>query len=183
MEQHLEIEYKTKIDRENHVTVYDYFPFSEPVFQENVYYDTKNQDLYKKAIMCRTRKIKDVTVLTVKEPRDYGIMEYETTLHTPLTEDENARSLFEEFGFNINDLVEITFSNTVRYEYKDAYGTWCLDITQFKNHKDYELEYELYHDEDQAENHYYQTLKSIGIEYEAIEPKFVRALNSLKLED
>lgn len=179
MEQHLEIEFKTEISPDDHITIYDYFPFSEPVLQENRYYDTENNDLFKRGVMCRTRKIKDVTVLTIKEPLEEGVMEYEATLTKPLYECDNAQIVLDEFGINVHQLVEITFSTTVRYEYKDVYGTWCLDITQFANHKDFELEYELHHDDNDAENHFYQTLKSIGIPYIAIKPKFVRALDSL----
>ncbi|MDE8209604.1 hypothetical protein PT115_09165, partial [Erysipelothrix rhusiopathiae] len=38
----------------------------------------------------------------------------------------------------------IAFSNTVRYEYSDIYGVWCLDYTRFLNGSDFELEYELH---------------------------------------
>lgn len=183
MEKHLEIEYKTRINPEDQHIIFDYFPFSEPIFQENRYYDTENQDLFKKGIMCRTRKIKDHVVLTVKVPQDFGIMEYEATVVGTIYDCGNVQIVLDEFNLKGSDLVEITFSNTVRYEYKDAFGTWCLDITQFEHHRDFELEYELYHDEDQAEKHYYSTLKSIGIEFEEIDPKFVRALNSKDLKD
>ena len=94
-----------------------------------------------------------------------------------------AQEVLDVFNTNIQDLKEIAFSNTVRYEHEDVYGTWCLDITQFEHHKDFEIEYELYHEEKSAQKHYIQTLKSIGIEYEEIEPKFVRALRSKEIKE
>ncbi len=178
MEQKLEIEFKSKIDHEGHLLIRDYFPFGTPKLQENVYYDTKDRKFYEKGVMCRVRKIEDTNLLTLKEPHPDGIMEYEINLTGPLHSDPRSQEALDVFNVKMEDLEEIAFSNTVRYEHEDVYGTWCLDITQFKNHKDYEIEYELYHEEKAAQKHYMQTLKSIGIEYEPIEPKFVRALYS-----
>lgn len=183
METNLEIEFKTKINHDEHLLIHDYFPFSEPVLQVNTYYDTKQQDLFKKGIMCRIRKVNDQAILTIKEPQELGVMEYEAILKEDFLTDENAALILKEFNIEAKDLEEITYSSTVRYEYKDAYGIWCLDITQFKHHKDFELEYELFHEDPQAEKHYLQTLQSIGIEYEAIEPKYLRALRSSELKD
>lgn len=183
MEQKLEIEFKSKIDHGGHLLIRDYFPFQTPVLQSNVYYDTKDREFFKKGIMCRVRKIEDDYLLTLKEPHPDGIMEYELSLEGPLKEDVRSQEVLDVFDVKIEDLEEVTFSNTVRYEHEDVYGIWCLDITQFKNHKDYEIEYELYHEEKSAQKHYMQTLKSIGIDYEPIDPKFVRALHSEALED
>lgn len=183
MEQKLEIEFKSKIDHQSHLLIRDYFPFKMPVLQENLYYDTQNRDFYKKGIMCRVRKIEDTYLLTVKEPHPEGIMEYEINLVGGLFEDPRAQEVLDVFNVQVDNLNEIAFSNTVRYEYADVYGTWCLDVTQFEHHKDYEIEYELYHEERAAQKHYLQTLKSIGIEFEAIEPKFVRALHSKEIKD
>lgn len=183
MEQKLEIEFKSEITHEDHLLIRDYFPFQEPVLQENVYYDTDNQELFKKGIMCRVRKIEDSYLLTVKEPHPDGIMEYEMHIEGLLHDSKQAQKVLDVFNVNLNDLHKTTFSNTVRYEYEDVYGTWCLDITQFENHRDYEIEYELYHEEPAAQKHYMQSLKSIGIEYKKINPKFMRALYSKDLKD
>ena len=80
METNLEIEFKTKINHDEHLLIHDYFPFSEPVLQVNTYYDTKQQDLFKKGIMCRIRKVNDQAILTIKEPQELGVMEYEAIL-------------------------------------------------------------------------------------------------------
>lgn len=183
MEKKLEIEFKSEIDYDAHLLIRDYFPFKAPIFQENIYYDTKNEDFAKKGIMCRVRKIEDQFLLTVKEPHPDGIMEYEVNLDATIKDDLRSLEVLNLFDVNLEDLDVVTYSNTVRYEYEDVYGTWCLDITQFENHKDYEIEYELYHEEKAAQKHYLQTLKSIGIAYKEIEPKFVRALHSRDLKD
>lgn len=183
MEQKLEIEFKSKIDYDEHLLIKDYFPFTTPVLQENLYYDTKDRSLFKKGIMCRTRKIEDTLQLTVKEPHPEGIMEYEMYLKDDLLNDPRAQEVLDIFKIDLNELELTTFSNTVRYEYGDVYGTWCLDITQFEHHKDYEIEYELYHKEKSARKHYLQTLNAIGIEYKEIKPKYIRALNSFDLKD
>lgn len=183
MEQKLEIEYKSKIDHESHLLIRDYFPFKTPVLQENLYYDTENRDFFKKGVMCRVRKIKDTYLLTVKEPHPEGVMEYEINLNGSIHEDPASQKVLDVFDAKAEDLHEIAFSNTVRYEYEDVYGTWCLDITQFEFHKDYEIEYELYHEEKAAQKHYIQTLKAISIEYQEIEPKFIRALHSKEIKE
>lgn len=183
MEQNLEIEFKSKLTQESHLLIRDYFPFESPIFQNNTYYDTPNSDLYREGTMCRVRKIGEELLLTVKEPHPDGVMEYEIYITGDIKSDPNSQKVLDVFNVNAQDLEEIAFSNTVRYEYKDVYGTWCLDVTKFEFHKDYEIEYELHHEDKAAQKHYYQTLKSIGIEYEAIQPKFVRALNSKQIRD
>lgn len=179
MKQELEIEFKSKIDYEEHLKLRDFFPFEPPYLQENVYYDTKDRDLFEKGIMCRVRKFDDKQLFTIKEPCVEGIMEYEFSLvNDDIYQSDQAQTLFEQFDVNIQDIEKVAFSNTVRYEHKDAYGTWCLDVTQFENHKDYEIEYELYHPEPEAENHFYQALEAMEITYTPIVPKYVRALHS-----
>lgn len=178
MEQKLEIEYKSKITYEDYLRLREYFPFGAPILQENTYYDTPEHELFKKGIMSRTRKVNDQTLFTLKEPTPEGLMEYEFFVESDIYHETHSIELYKHFGIDVNDLVEVAFSNTVRYELKDAYGTWCLDITQFKNHKDYEVEYELFGEEPSGEKHFIQSLKAVDIEFTPIEPKFVRALNS-----
>lgn len=178
MEQHLEIEFKSEINHEDYLKIRAYFPFETPALQENIYYDTEDFKLYKQGIMCRIRKVNDRFIFTLKEPREDGVMEYEFIMDGDLYTDDRAKTLLMTYNVGLLDLVEVSFSNTIRYEFKDVYGMWCLDITQFKSHKDYEIEYELYQEEPAAQKHYLQTLKAIGIEYREIDPKFIRALNS-----
>lgn len=178
MEEKLEIEFKSELTYDDHLTVKNYFPFGTPNLQENTYYDTKGMNLYDKGIMCRTRKIKDNVFFTLKEPTNEGLMEYEFLMTDDFYKDPNCQVVLDRFDLQVQDLSEVAFSNTVRYEFKDAYGTWCLDVTQFAHHKDYEIEYELFTDDPLAEKHFLQTLKAMGLEYQPIHPKFVRALGS-----
>ncbi len=178
MEQNLEIEFKSKINYEEHLKLRDFFPFDTPILQENTYYDTKDLYLYSKGIMSRTRKVDDSVLFTLKEPTEEGLLEYEFYVDTDIYSEPHSIKLFSDFGVDVKDLVEVAFSNTVRYTYKDSYGTWCLDITQFKNHKDYEIEYELLGDDPAAHKHFINSLKSVGLDFVPIDPKFVRALNS-----
>ena len=167
MEQNLEIEFKSKITYEEYLRLRDFFPFDAPILQENTYYDTKDLSLYSKGVMSRTRKVDDSVLFTLKNPTEEGLMEYEFLVETDIYTEPHSIRLFKEFSVN-----------TVRYTYKDSYGTWCLDITQFKEHKDYEIEYELFGDDPSAHKHFISSLRSVGLEFVPIDPKFVRALNS-----
>ncbi|AMC92445.1 hypothetical protein AOC36_00085 [Erysipelothrix larvae] len=178
MKTHLEIEYKTALTREEYQEMMYHFPFEGPISQSNTYYDTEDTRLQNQGVMCRIRKEGETTLFTLKEPQEEGVLEYEFYMLGEQQDNKRAQDILLPFHVGLSELKEVTFSNTVRFVYKDVYGTWCLDVTQFPHHKDYELEYELHKQEDRARSHFLSVLAELNIEYVESPPKFLRAINS-----
>lgn len=178
MKQHLEIEYKTQLTQEEFNHILNSFPFNDPKYQENTYYDTPEGSLFKQHSMCRIRTIGSTYEFTLKVPQEEGVLEYEVTLNEKSLMDERIIDFLNRKSIDVDAMEVIAFSNTVRYEYSDIYGVWCLDYTRFLNGSDFELEYELHEGNEKAYQHYLDTLKSLGIQFKASKPKYLRALNS-----
>lgn len=180
MKTNLEIEYKTLITLTDHQNIMNYFDFSEPTIQTNVYFDTENEDLLKLQMMCRVRVINDHFEFTLKVPQDDGVLEYELELNSLSLNDQRLLELFQKFDINAFNLNETTRSITSRRTFIDLYGEWCLDETQFECHKDYEIEYELHGSNEKAYPHFQDTLNRLNIEATKATPKYIRALNSCR---
>lgn len=178
MKQHLEIEYKTQLTQDEFNRILDSLPFEEPKYQENTYYDTPQRSLFNQQSMCRIRTIGKNYEFTLKVPQEEGVLEYEVTLNDKSLNDDRIIHFLNERNIDMKTMKIIAFSNTVRYEYSDLYGVWCLDYTKFLNSFDFELEYELHAANEKAYPHYLDTLNALNIEYKASQPKYLRALNS-----
>lgn len=181
MKKNLEIEYKTLLDEDQFEQLRSHMNAQEPTLQINTYYDTASLDLMQQHCMCRIRESKGSFLFTLKIPQEKGVMEYEQALVSPSLETAEIAAFLNTLGIDVKDLHVLTQSNTLRYEHKDPWGTWCLDETQFQNHKDYEVEYELHQDQSNAYDHYCKTLAALGISFKNhSQPKFLRALYSAK---
>lgn len=178
MKTNLEIEYKSSLTRDDYQKLINHFPFVGPIQQFNTYYDTRDALLRNQEAMCRVRVVDGISTFTLKEPHEEGVLEHEFVMTDELHKEKRAQAILTHFHVGLDDLVEVTYSNTVRFEYKDTFGTWCLDVTQFPHHKDYELEYELHRADSSAHPHFLNVLKTLGIEYIESSPKYLRALNS-----
>ncbi|WP_331836532.1 CYTH domain-containing protein [Erysipelothrix piscisicarius] len=178
MKQHLEIEYKTQLTQDEFNHILNSFPFKDPKYQENTYYDTPKGSLFKQHSMCRIRTIGNIHEFTLKVPQEEGVLEYEVILNEKSLMDERIIDFLNEKDIDVNTMEVTAFSNTVRYEYSDIYGVWCLDYTRFLNNSDYELEYELHESNEKAYPHYLDTLQLLGIQYKPSKPKYLRALDS-----
>lgn len=175
MKQNLEIEYKTLLSPTSYDTLLSAWDFSDGVKQLNVYLDTQSHDLYNLKMMCRLR-LTDIIEFTLKVPQEDGVLEHELILDSfDITENSAITTLMSEFGVNVEDLIEVARSTTLRKTYDDDFGTWCLDYTEFDHGEDYEIEYELFSYHPDAFDHYVNKLNEFGIEYKKSRPKYIRA--------
>lgn len=183
MKQNLEIEYKTILNESSYEKIQQAWNFSDGQKQVNVYLDTLNDDLFKQKKMCRLR-LTDIIEFTLKTPQRDGVMEHELILDSfDITQNSIINDLLSDNNINVNDLVEVARSYTLRKTFDDQYGTWCLDFTEFDHGSDYEIEYELFEYNENAFDHYLKTLENFGIEYKKSRPKYIRARFPDETED
>ena len=181
MKQHLEIEFKTMLSKEEFTKLYQSMGFNEGFLQINSYFDTINNYFKKKRMMLRIRSINDSFIFTMKTPRDLGVLEDEFKLDSFNINNSKIKKLLEIYDIQSADLMLVAQSKTIRHELKDDYGTWCLDLNEFASSKDFELEYELHDGVNykEAQQHYMNKINELGILYKEAKPKYIRALDQI----
>ena len=181
MKQHLEIEFKTMLSKDEFNRLYQVWDFDEGFLQINSYYDTITNFFLKKRMMLRIRTIEDSFIFTMKTPRKLGVLENEFILDEFNINDLKVQKLLDSHNILSTDLSLVAQSKTIRHEFDDKYGTWCLDLNEFAYSKDFELEYEL-HDEvnfEDAQLHYFDKITEFNILYKEAKPKYIRALSQV----
>lgn len=170
MQNHLEIEYKTLISYEDYHKLLKSFPFAKESKQVNSYYDYHDV-LFQNKKMLRLRELEDELLITLKIPQANGVQEIEMAAQSQ----DDLLAFIKVQGFDFPALDQVGQSITYRNEYRDSYGIWCLDRTQFHWGCDYELEYELYAEHPDAYKHYRRILKNLAIPYKKAPAKYLRA--------
>lgn len=179
MIKHLEIEYKTLIDKNTYEILLKKFELETKTFvQTNYYFDTKNHDLMNKKTVLRIRK-KDQYKLTKKEKSDEG--NQETSIY--LTDSEAINMIKNGFDakiinepYNVHVITSLT-TTRAKKPYKD--GTIFFDKSEYNGHTDYELEFEA-NDLKIGHETWLKFLKEFNIEQKNPISKSERAFNSIK---
>jgi uncharacterized protein YjbK len=151
MYDNIERELKLLIDEEVYNKLLHSYDFQNPITQTNTYFDTKNQDVKKQHNAVRIRMIQDKKIFTLKIRKDeYTHYEFEKEINTENIDDINDTEILNWFDqYQIPKNLDPTVSfTTLRYVYKFEHGELCLDKTDYKNHTDYEIEYEYTSDHD-----------------------------------
>lgn len=186
---HLEIEYKTLLNKSEFERLSAEFSDVEPIYQTNYYIDTPDFNLRKHRYSLRIRILKDRAELTLKIPQDIGNQEYNQDLtleeaqaiiqKVELPEGE-ILSLIQETGVALGYLTVWGHLATKRYEKETAFGLMALDENTYKNQIDYELEVEV-EDAEQGKQDFENYLKEHQINFKYAKSKIARtaaALNS-----
>ena len=139
----VEIEYKTKISKEEYERLIDLFNLKESIFtQTNYYFDTPNHSLINNDIILRIREKSHNIKLTSKTPQETGVLER----HIILDKDEAYKMI--ENGFNANiieinlDVKLIASLTTHRCKMNYKSGTLFFDMNTYYDETDYEIEFE-----------------------------------------
>ena len=151
MYDNIERELKLLIDEKVYNKLLHSYDFQNPITQTNTYFDTKNQDVKKQHSAVRIRMIQDKKIFTLKIRKDeYTHYEFEKEINTENIDDINDTEILNWFDqYQIPKNLDPTVSfTTLRYVYKFEHGELCLDKTDYKNHTDYEIEYEYTSDHD-----------------------------------
>ena len=77
---HLEIEFKTLLTKEEYDSLKDFFKEQPPIRQTNHYIDTPDQAIRDHQMALRIRTLADRAELTLKVPQEAGHFEYNQAL-------------------------------------------------------------------------------------------------------
>jgi uncharacterized protein YjbK len=154
MSQNIEIEFKNLLTKAEYERILKAFNITEnQIFtQENLYFDTVDFELKKNKSALRIRKKGTDYVMTLKQPREIGLLE----TNQKLTNEEASAAIHNGSlpGGQIKQLVEennIPFAKikyfgslvTNRAEIVYENGLLVLDYSIYLQQEDYEMEYEV----------------------------------------
>ena len=183
---HLEIEYKTLLDKDEYQSLLPLFTDTELVVQTNHYIDTPDQLIRKEKMALRVRTFTNQAELTLKVPETVGHFEYNQTLSQKETQaillhqqfpDGEIKDLIVSKGISIDQLSVWGSLTTERLEKETEAGLVALDHSLYLDTEDYELEIEVKTAEEEANFH--QFIKEHGIVYKAAKNKIARLAERL----
>lgn len=154
MSQHIEIEFKNLLTREEFFRLSTYFTFEPEDFrtQVNHYFDTPNFSLKSHGCALRVREKAGTFELTLKQPANTGLLETNQTISQEQfqavmqTGTIPSGIVYSALASLIQGSGEITYFGTLSTEraeknYKD--GLIVLDHSTYLNTEDFEIEYEV----------------------------------------
>lgn len=181
-----EIEFKQLLSKSQYKSIYDkYFQDMQPFSQTNYYIDTPNFDLRAHRSALRIRVKQDFYEMTLKVPAEVGLMEYnfETRIIPELNKPVLANDLpteiaeqLDQMNIDTQQLVILGALTTLRVEREIHGNLLVLDKSDYLNHQDYELEYEV-EDYDEGLIQFKHILEAFEIEYETPDNKVQRFFN------
>lgn len=185
---HLEIEFKTLLDKKTYERLKDtYFLNASLVSQENIYIDSDDFTLRQNHMMLRVRVIGNTHMMTLKKPVSGGILEFDGTIkvqteHKLLTQiPKNIADALKTHDIDVASLKVQGNLHTERLETAVAAGLLVLDKSTYLNTVDYELEFEA-HEYDSGEIYFKQFLEDNHIETRSDLPKSERFYRTMYKE-
>ena len=183
---HLEIEFKTLLDKEEYQSLLPLFADTELVVQTNHYIDTPDQLIRKEKMALRVRTFTDQAELTLKVPEAVGHFEYNQALSHEETEailqhkqfpEGEIKNLLESKWIPVEQLSVWGSLTTERLEKETTAGLVALDHSLYLDTEDYELEIEVETPEQEANFHKF--IQDHGIVYKAAKNKIARLAERL----
>ena len=183
---HLEIEFKTLLTKEESHSLEDFFKDQPPIRQTNHYIDTPDQAIRNHRMALRIRTLADRAELTLKVPQDAGHFEYNQALtfeqveaflsKKKLPQGEIA-SFLTDLDIPLTSLDVWGSLETERREKRIPKGLLAFDRSRYNSIEDYELEMEV--DDASDETYFHEFLKEKQIEYKPAKSKVARLAQSL----
>lgn len=180
--EHLEIEYKTLLTKDEFNRLSSQFSHVSPLTQTNYYFDSDHFDLKGHRMSLRIRTFADSAEMTLKIPREVGNIEHNLDLdltqakaiiksgHLP---DNVITRLIQENGVEPSSIHCFGFLTTTRRETQTKIGLMALDSNQYASTKDYELELEVTEPE-QGKKDFEQFLAANKISFKYAKSKVAR---------
>ena len=178
---HLEIEYKTLLDKVEYQSLLPLFADTELVVQTNHYIDTPDQLIRKEKMALRVRTFTDQAELTLKVPEAVGHFEYNQDLSP-----EETEAILQHQQFPDGEIKNLLISKEIPVEQlavwgsltkETAAGLVALDHSLYLDTQDYELESEV--ETAEQEENFHQFIKEHGIVYKAAKNKIARLAERL----
>ena len=183
---HLEIEFKTLLTKEEYHSLEDFFKDQPPIRQTNHYIDTPDQAIRNHRMALRIRTLADRAELTLKVPQKAGHFEYNQALtfdqveaflsNKKIPQGEIA-SFLTALGIPQVALDVWGSLETERREKRIPKGLLAFDRSRYNSIEDYELEMEV--DAASDETYFHEFLKEKQIEYKPAKSKVARLAQSL----
>lgn len=171
MEKNIEIEFKALLTKEEYLKAQSYFE-DKGYSQTNYYFDTHNEKLRSLRITLRVRLKNNEYEFTLKRNGKIGLDEYNEKIsqedfnrlvsHQPI--ESGILELLNEYDISLADLHQIYSLTTYRQDMYYHGGILSLDKSQYLNHEDYEIEYEVI-DPTHAIKYFNLFLSQLGITY------------------
>ncbi|AGY38112.1 adenylate cyclase [Streptococcus ilei] len=183
---HLEIEFKTLLTKEEYDSLKDFFKEQPPIRQTNHYIDTPDQAIRNHQMALRIRTLADRAELTLKVPQEAGHFEYNQALTFDQVEDFLSKkklpqgeiaSFLTDLGIPLVALDVWGSLETERREKRIPKGLLAFDRSRYNSIEDYELEMEV--DAASDETYFHEFLKEKQIEYKPAKSKVARLAQSL----
>ena len=183
---HLEIEFKTLLTKEEYHSLEDFFKDQPPIRQTNHYIDTPDQAIRNHRMALRIRTLADRAELTLKVPQDAGHFEYnqaltfeqvETFLSKKKLPQGEIASFLTDLDIPLTSLDVWGSLETERREKRIPKGLLAFDRSRYNSIEDYELEMEV--DAASDETYFHEFLKEKQIEYKPAKSKVARLAQSL----
>lgn len=185
---HLEIEYKTLLNKDEYNRLKKLFSHVSPVTQTNYYFDSNDSILKKNRMSLRIRTFQSEAEMTLKIPKDIGNFEYNHKLNIQkakflikngLVDENSVTHLLTQKGIDVSSLRSYGHLTTERREMKTSIGLMALDSNHYSNVTDYELEVEV--DEPvSGEQNFRQFLDENRINFKYAKSKVARYSSTLK---
>ncbi|MBA4536438.1 CYTH domain-containing protein [Bacillus aquiflavi] len=184
MTQHLEIEFKNLLTKEEFIRLKQFFQIKNDEFfkQENHYFDTKQFTLRNAKSALRIREINGRFELTLKQKVKDGHLEINEMIPEAAAKRMFEKKLFphgeisktiETLKINLTDIEYFGSLKTIRAERKYKDGLIVLDHSFYLNEEDFELEYEV-KNKQTGQKVFFQLLHEIGIPLRGADNKIQR---------
>ncbi|WP_110929103.1 CYTH domain-containing protein [Bacillus massiliglaciei] len=184
MDQHIEIECKNLITKEEFIQITDDFNIAPSDFavQTNYYFDTPSFHLKEQQSALRIREKDGTFELTLKQPADEGLLESNQQINRQeadlfLQHEQfpkgQIESLLLQQGINPEEIICFGSLKTERAEIPFKGGLLVFDRSMYEGKEDFELEYEV-SDRQTGEGIFFQLLKTLNIPLRPTENKVRR---------
>lgn len=181
----MEIEFKNLLEESEYNQLMEHYnKKSSSVWQANDYFDTPTFELRNHGAALRIREKKSGLVLTLKEPKDDGLLETHVSLSETEAEDlfqyglihsNEMKSQLENFNLS-SSLEHLGRLETERFEQQLEAGLLVLDKSRYLGVTDYELEFEVT-DYATGKQAFEDLLQSNGIPQRQTKNKIVRFMD------
>lgn len=184
---HLEIEYKTLLTKNEYQQLLPQFSDITATKQTNYYIDTADFSIRDAKMALRVRAFENRAELTLKIPQQVGNMEYNqsltleechTLINTCVLPEGEIRILLTHAAINLDELKVLGSLTTIRYGKETTIGLMALDENHYFDKTDYELELEVI-DAEMGKEQFDYFLQAHHIHYKYAKPKVARFAQNL----
>ncbi|MCS4487623.1 CYTH domain-containing protein [Streptococcus sciuri] len=185
---HLEIEFKTMLTKDEFNRLKTQFSHVTPVTQTNYYFDTETFDMKANRMSLRIRTISNTAELTLKIPEEVGNLEYNIALpidkakkmiKTGKLPENDITKRIQKQGVIPSKLAVFGYLTTTRRECQTSIGLMALDDNQYAGIRDYELELEVL-DAKKGKKDFDSFLTNQNIDFKYAKSKVARFSATLK---